>query len=58
MSEIQKISLSQGRVAKCIDVLADGICVTPKDKVKTLFHKALQRIKVRIRRILHNWLYL
>ena len=56
--EIQKISLSRWTVAKRIDVLADDICVTLKGKVKTLFHWALQWMKVRIRRIRHNWLYL
>ena len=30
--EIQKISLLQWTVAKCIDVLADDICVTLKTK--------------------------
>ena len=58
VSEIQKISLSLWTVAKRIDVLADDICITFKDKGKTLFHGALQRMKVWIRRIRHNWLYL
>ena len=34
MSEIQKISLSRWTVEKRIDVLADDICVTLKDKAK------------------------
>ena len=58
VSEIQKISLSRWTVAKRIDVLADGIYATLKEKIKTLFHGSLQRMKVRIKRIRHNWLYL
>ena len=46
MLKIQKINLSRWTVAKRIDVLADDICVTLKDKLKTLFHGALQRMKV------------
>ena len=43
--EIQKISLLQWTVAKHIGVLADDICIIFKDKVKTLFHGALQQME-------------
>ena len=43
---MQKKSLLQWTVAQRIDVLADNISVILEDKVKTLFHGALQWMKV------------